>query len=288
MSYAFVVLNYENYWDTINCVNSILSQKTDNISIVVVDNNSSNNSIEIIHDYYKNNKMVHLIKSSVNLGFAKGNNLGFDYLKFNYNVEYIIVINNDTIIKDVKFCDKITGIYNKTEFDVLGPKIISRDNTNQNPQKLTGYKVIDLRIKILKMRFVLILLDIIIRTGLYRLIKITRKNISSIKLNQNEFSTELFDVQLHGACLIFSKKYIDKVKFAFYPETFLYMEEDILFYMGKKNEAKFVYSPNIEITHLEDGSTNTILGNKFKKYRFIYKEGIKSARVLLKLIKEGL
>lgn len=43
------------------------------------------------------------------------------------------------------------------------------------------------------------------------------------------------------------------------------MEEDILFYIAWKERLKVLYSPNIEILHKEDSSTNALFNNKIKK-----------------------
>ena len=74
-SVGIVVLNYNNYQDTIACIDSIMTvEKNINYQIFVVDNNSGNCSVSVISQRYGD--CVNLIISNRNLGYAGGNNLG--------------------------------------------------------------------------------------------------------------------------------------------------------------------------------------------------------------------
>ena len=81
---VFLILNYETYWETNKCIESIYhSIGRSNISskaheIVVVDNGSKNNSYTVLKENYESVDGIHLLKLSDNLGFAKGNNYGLD------------------------------------------------------------------------------------------------------------------------------------------------------------------------------------------------------------------
>jgi len=53
------------------------------------------------------------IPSKDNLGFAKGNNLGFSYIRKNIQCDYIAMINSDTVITDSLFENKIDEAFSK-------------------------------------------------------------------------------------------------------------------------------------------------------------------------------
>ena len=128
--FAFVILHYLTYEDTCNCVDSIEDHcKKFNYDIIIVDNGSNNTSGEKLLDKYKNNSKIKIIISKENIGFAKGNNLGFEYAKTNLNPDFIILANNDTMLINDYFCSEIIKEYNISNFAVLGPKIILKDNT---------------------------------------------------------------------------------------------------------------------------------------------------------------
>ena len=90
---------------------------------------------------------------------------------------------------------------------------------------------------------------------------------------------------MHGSCLIFSREYINHFD-GLNPNTFLYMEEDILFVRLKKNGLKSLYSPDLEILHLEDAATNMIIRKGATKRRFIYRNHLKSIQALIKEVRK--
>jgi GT2 family glycosyltransferase len=118
--------------------------------------------------------------------------------------------------------------------------------------------------------------------SLLRRIK-TKITLKPQKRNSCNYEKRAENVKLHGACLVFSPDYINQFN-GLYPETFMYLEEDILFYISKKMYLKTVYLPTLQILHKEDISTNTIFKKENEKRRFVQKQSIKSLIVFLKLI----
>lgn len=102
-SLAIIVLNWNGADDTLNCVES-LQQQTLRPEIIIVDNNSSDDSVERFEDHIKSQKKDApiLIKNSQNFGFAGGINTGLIYAK-EHNFKYIGVLNPDAIA-DKKWC----------------------------------------------------------------------------------------------------------------------------------------------------------------------------------------
>ena len=102
-SLAIIVLNWNGADDTLNCVES-LQQQTLRPEIIIVDNNSSDDSAERFEDHIKSQKKDApiLIKNSQNLGFAGGINTGLIYAK-EHNFEYIGVLNPDAVA-DKNWC----------------------------------------------------------------------------------------------------------------------------------------------------------------------------------------
>lgn len=72
---------------------SLYQQTYKNFEVIFVDNNSSDDSIEYVK---KNYPQVKIIKNTDNSGYAEGNNIGFR----NARGEYILIMNNDTILAD--------------------------------------------------------------------------------------------------------------------------------------------------------------------------------------------
>ena len=80
--FAFLLLHYKNADVTMECINSIMKvEKDEKYDIVVVDNASKNGSIEQLKLEYQDEKNIHFIQNEENLGYARGNNIGFAYAK---------------------------------------------------------------------------------------------------------------------------------------------------------------------------------------------------------------
>jgi len=279
-----------SYEDTCECIDSILNCKFDtDHEILVIDNGSKNGSGEKIKAKYNYCPNIEVLILNKNLGFAKGNNVGFDYAKNKLNSNFIILLNNDIIIKQKDFIHNLYHKYDEQKFHVLGPNIISlKDGLHQNPQKITPITKKEVQRLIFKYSIYQILNRLNIETpilNLYRSLKYFLSTDDTEKNRKNLWLTELEDVQLHGSCLIFSPDYISKYK-GIYSKTFLYMEEDILFYIARKENIRMLYTPELEVFHKEDSSTDKLCRSERDKRFFIYKHTKNSARELTKIMKD--
>lgn len=90
----FLILNYKTYKDTVRVVEELVTSGMPNIRILIVDNASPNNSLNILRDRYNGSSIVDVISSGENGGYAKGNNFGLRYAK-RYAPEFVCVMNND-------------------------------------------------------------------------------------------------------------------------------------------------------------------------------------------------
>lgn len=91
IKHAVVIVNFNGFEDTLNCLRSIETTK-DTPHVIVVDNGSTNDSVAQLHRAFP---QLDLIASSTNVGFSVGNNLGIKKaLKMGAAVVYLL--NNDT------------------------------------------------------------------------------------------------------------------------------------------------------------------------------------------------
>jgi GT2 family glycosyltransferase len=280
----FVVLHYQAIQETINCVNSIvkLSEDVLDVFVVIVDNASPNGSGKKLQDLYEQHSRISVILNQANLGFACGNNVGFKYAKQN-NADYIVLINNDTVVKDCLFAQKIEEVYRNSHYGVLGPDILSvKDGIHQNPTSGFKLDIPTVKKKIMKYH----LIRAINKVGLYCVIaKMKKRN----KNYNNDYSKECVvggnsNYVLHGSCMIFSKDYISQFD-GLYSKTFMYFEENILAFLCNQHRIKMVYSPLLSIEHHRNISTNTSFSKQRDKVEFTYKWGINSLKELLMLMR---
>ena len=98
------------------CVQSVLSNKSDNlnINVIIVDNNSSDNSITLLPII----NSIQIIKNSSNTGFAAACNQGYSISKS----DFVLLLNPDTILPPNTLYDCIEFIKNHSEIAILGVK----------------------------------------------------------------------------------------------------------------------------------------------------------------------
>jgi GT2 family glycosyltransferase len=281
MKFCFVILHYRTLNETLQCIQYLKKLKNQiDIQIIVVDNGSNDGSIEKIKNLVIEEGNILYVESEYNLGFAKGNNLGYTIAKHKYQATYIIMLNSDVYISDKEFPGVVDEINKQTNFDILGPDIVTKIGEHQNPVKIINDNIKRVNKTILRNRFSYF--ASFIPFGIKNLLK--KKSIK----RKSEPSRELIQIEncpLHGACLIFSQNFIEKHEFPFHPDTFLYGEEDILYYLGKKRHEKFVFSPKIRVLHDEDAATDLSFSNHGKKRRFIIKNSNRSLKILKNLMK---
>lgn len=274
---AVVVLHYENARDTAECLNSLLEQDFQDFDVVVVDNGSVRGKIDEIKEDYKERENFHFIISKDNLGFAKGNNLGFKYAKKELHSNIIILANNDLLFEERDFLTKLSNMYKGSKFDVAGPRIVSLvDGMNQNPVSRMFACKKDAEIRLIKTRVLYVVSFLNLDTVL--------KNKFAHPITQFEYK-EGTDFQLHGACLIFGEQYI-RDHDGLYDGTFMYGEEDILRFQVEKENLKMKYLNDIEVKHKEGSSTNSVYKKAKSKRQFFYKWRIDSLKHLLRLMNQ--
>lgn len=291
MKYCFVILHYKTHKDTIDCVESIKGIKIadgDSCRIIIVDNASANGSVEILEERYKSDERVIFLKNTENMGFARGNNVGYAYAKNKEKADFILILNNDIIVKSTDILDKIKDSYEKNSFHIMGPDIVSMvDNNHQNPPCPTSTDLRAIKKDIIKFR----LLILLSKLGIYDLLKKAKNKPSNKKsevLRKKPQPAEgaKLNCQLHGAFLIYSPLYIEKEKYAFYPGTFLYCEEPILYQHCVKKSYVTFFNPDIVVLHKEDSSTSFVNNSTKKKREFVFKHLIKSRKEYIKYLKD--
>lgn len=287
--YGFVILHYLAEEMTVKCVNNILcnfDQKL--VEIVIVDNASPNGSGKHLLDKYTSQKNVTVLLNHKNDGFARGNNVGYTFLREKGNCDYIIVMNNDVLIEQTDFLRVINDIYEKDKFAVLGPDIYCPAwKMRQNPARLNGLSEsrVDSLCESYQRWCAHPMLHYYKDLITDKIKKRTWQQIQGMESIDKDVEHE--DVVLHGACYIFSNLFIEKRNTAFNPGTFLYMEEDILYYECKKIGLKMMYSPKVKVIHMEEVSTSANYKTKYSKKKMKYNETLCSLKILQNLMRDS-
>lgn len=150
---AVLILNWNNWKDTIECLESLKNQTFTNFETVILDNGSTDGSIEKIEDWlnenykydeldyaeydrdsleeddnevtakYPEKKRFTIIKNGENLGFAKGNNVGIKYALKNNKLKHVFLLNNDTTLAENCFYNMMNEVKANPDIKVATVKI---------------------------------------------------------------------------------------------------------------------------------------------------------------------
>lgn len=281
--FAFVILHYGSADVTQRAVNSVFSLRNDGVQIkaIVVDNASPNDTGSLVQSRNAANPDFVYLKSDENLGFAKGNNVGFKYAKNELKADYIVLMNNDAVVESHDFCKMVAEDFANSEFAVLGPRIRTPDGRCQNPLRtkmLKGFRLLLTRTYVLldyvaTLLFASMLVDFALR--------LVRGN------EQQSFDNPMDNVELHGSFLIFSPLYIQKFD-GLDDRTFLYCEEEFLFARCVANGLKSRYNPEIKVLHNEVETSGASVLKKRKKRLFRLKNCWKSLKLYADMIRPNI
>jgi len=300
IKFCFIVLHYleGSIQDTIECVDSLFQNiERDDYAVVIVDNGSNDTSLETLTTTFLENNKVEVLHSEHNLGFARGNNMGSSYALSRYSPDFLLVINNDTYLTQPQFLSLIETEYEKCAFGVLGPYIYDRNSKPQNPVQIKGSLTVEdvekriqsfienrARKETVRYRAQQTLKATLKKCHWIRLFAEKRYNKKAARKRLYDPDVAQFNVPLHGSALIFSRRYFELENQIFFPETFLYREEEILFYMCMRDGIIIRYQPAIKIHHKEDVSSDAAFVNSEKKLLFKYEQQMQSYMLFRELI----
>jgi len=165
---SIVVLNWNGWEDTIECLESLFQINYPNFDVILVDNASEDDSLEKIRaycsgdlkvesgffQYNPDNKPINLIecnekldnaecqlknkisdsnqiiliKNSENIGFPGGNNTGIKFVLKFFNPDYILLLNNDTVVEENFLGELVKNGESREDVGILGPKIYFYDD----------------------------------------------------------------------------------------------------------------------------------------------------------------
>jgi GT2 family glycosyltransferase len=89
-----IVLSWNGREDTLACLASLAALRDEATEVVVVDNGSSDGSVEAVRAAHPE---VHVIENGRNLGFAGGNNAGLRHA-FEHGAQWAVLVNNDATL----------------------------------------------------------------------------------------------------------------------------------------------------------------------------------------------
>ena len=242
---SIVALSYNTKDLTLACLKSVVSQYKQKLEkkefeVIVVDNNSSDNSVAEISNLKSQVSNLIIIQNKENLGFGKGCNLGAKSAKG----KYVLFLNSDTQVFDKGFLSMIDFLDKNSNVAVLGGKL---ENNDGSIQRSCGkfYNLFNLLIMLLGLE----------RFGFLR--------SSPNKIQKVDW--------VSGACMMVRADIFEKLT-GFDEKLFMYMEDmEICFRANKLGFVTYFY-PNVKLKHKSLGSSNRTFAiiNIYKGILYFY------------------
>lgn len=249
MLLSIITLNFKKPQLTIVCLESInkkFSQelKDKEIEVIVIDNNSEDNSVEKIKTFIKNKQLnnVKVISNDKNLGFGKGCNEAAKEAKG----ELLLFLNNDTIINDDGVLRMAKYMQDNQDVSILGGQLRNSDGT---PQASSG--------KFYTLFYAFLLLLGGQKFGLL--------DKSPTKISEVDW--------VKGGLFMIKRSIFEKLS-GFDENIFMYTEDMELCYRARNSGFKTFFYPDVNVTHQEHGSASKsfAIAQIYKGLLYFYKK----------------
>jgi GT2 family glycosyltransferase len=114
---SVVILTYNNLNLTKACLQSVIERSQyANLEIIVVDNASTDGTIDYLREFQRHHSSVKIIANRYNVGFAAGNNLGLAAA----TGEYLVLLNNDTVVTEGWVLTLLHHLMDHSDIGLLG------------------------------------------------------------------------------------------------------------------------------------------------------------------------
>jgi len=238
MKLSIIIVSWNVKTDLVNCLNSLQENPyAGNFEVIVVDNNSSDDTVKTVKSNFPD---VVVIDNDKNLGFATGNNKGFEVAKG----QYILLLNPDTIVHSDALDTLITFMDDNPSVGACGPRLLNGDGTVQESVR----------------RFPTFRASLY-RHTILRFLGIFKKQYREWIMKDFSYDCQAEVCQLMGAALLTRKSVIDQVG-TMDEIFFMYYEEVDLCYRIKNAGWSIVFTPESEITHLGGRSAEQVPAGK--------------------------
>lgn len=240
---AMVIVNYNDYETTKKLIDNIKDYKCLN-KIVIVDNNSTDNSYELLKKLA--DKKIVVIRNENSKSYASGLNLGAKYLIKEIRKCNIIFSNSDIIIKDETILEKLSKDTEKHHIGVVGPIIKENGSLNRGWPLPTPLKEVLYNLPLISRYF--------------------KKKYNTYK--ESHYEEELSIVGAVSGCFfLVSSDLLKEINF-FDEHTHLYYEENILAKKVEKTNYQIAVDTTIEVIH-NHSVTIDKAESKINKYKIL-------------------
>ncbi len=266
---GIVILNYNNCRLTIDCFESIEKWNSMDCKYVLVDNASTDNSLAHLDNYFSEKytnqyqryqessvkpetlSRISLISSTHNYGYARGNNLGCYLLEKDQEINYILILNNDTLFIQDILPSMVKFLEMQKDAGLISPLLQeNHDGKIKYNSARENRKVGEL-------------FAMYAHCG--KIVEKYNKKHQVLLNNPALLDKDYTEIEVPtGACFMVRKDLFKEIGY-FDPNTFLYFEENILYKKTRMRNVRNYVLPKQKIIHLGQATTRKTNFNYFQE-----------------------
>ncbi len=224
-----IILNYNTWRDTLQCLATIRELNYANYEVVVVDNDSKDESAQRIQGAFPH---YTFIQTGANLGYAGGNNVGIRYA-LDHNTDYVWILNPDTFV-DKEALGELIKAAAQSQAGIVGSKVYYA--SPPNVLWFAGGKI--------NWR----------KGHVY--------GLGADEVDTGQYDANIETMHVVGTSMLISRQILEQTQ-GFDESYFLYLEESDLCARAAKAGCVIVFAPQSRIWHKETRSagkgSNTVL-----------------------------
>lgn len=229
---SIIIVNFNGKKFLKPCLDSLVKQEYKNIEIIIVDNGSTDGSVDYLRLKFP---QVRIVSLHTNVGFAGGNNVGFKKA----TGQYVLLLNNDTKVR-VDFLTKLLAVIEKDEtIGAVQSKLLVMDNPT--------------------------ILDSV---GAYLTPTGFLYHYGYAKKDSAIYNKEIITYSAKGACMMMRRQVLESVLVRgdmFDPDYFAYFEETDLCHRIWLAGYKILFVPSSVVLH-KMGATSSQMNNSFVQF----------------------
>ncbi len=261
---AIIILNYNNYEDTINCIESVEKYNSAPVKYIVVDNGSlREGTVERLHEFLSGKfaqsylrlgddcnvisqlPLMTFLVSKTNDGYARGNNKGLHLAKADEEVGQILILNNDILFIEDIIPELLQNIETLPQVGIVSPMLLKKNKID------IDYNCARTNVS----NWFLILTYLFMFSDPFGLLSKANDSQYLLKNRLKKDRNDIIEMELpSGSCMLFKKELMNKIV-VFDDHTFLYHEENILYKQEERIGVKNYLIPWLRCVHVGASST---------------------------------
>lgn len=271
-----IILNWNCWEDTIECLESLYRVSYPDFHVIVVDNGSEDDSRTRIQEYCRGDlepeseffeydpdskpieltaysrkalsgdiecdrpatePSLTLVENEENLGYTGGNNVGIEFALAAGEPEYLLLLNSDTVV-DTKFLTGlVTSAKREEDAGFVGPKIYFYAYGDENRRNVIQYA-----------------------GATHNLWRFQPRHIGKGEEDRGQYDETTETDYVHGSCVLVRAAMVEEIGLLD-EEFFSFREENDWGMRGWKHGWRSIYTPESEIWHKENGETTKELSD---------------------------